>query len=87
MEEGSFVFRVEDNFNSVLFISHPNVFPLLFKIPSSVVLKVEKLQRDFLWSRFGGGKRDHLVIWDIVCRTKEFGGLGLGKTSLRKRAL
>ena len=43
-------------------LSHiPTYFLSFFKIPSSVVLKVEKLQRDFLWSRFGGEKRDHLV--------------------------
>ena len=69
-------------------LSHiPTYFLSLFKIPSSIVLKVEKLQRDFLWSGFGGEKRDHLVSWDVMCRTKEFGGLGLGKTSLRNRAL
>ena len=69
-------------------LSHiPTYFLSLFKISSSVVLKVEKLQRDFLWSEFGREKRDHLVSWDVVCRTKEFGGLGLRKTSLRNHAL
>ena len=27
------------------------------------------------------------MVWVFVCRTKEFGGLGLGKTFLRNRAL
>ena len=27
--------------------------------------KIERLQRDFLWSGVGEGKRDHLVCWDV----------------------
>lgn len=33
----------------------------LFKIPSSMGIKIEKLQRDFLWSKVRAGKRDHLI--------------------------
>ncbi|RVW91468.1 Transposon TX1 uncharacterized 149 kDa protein [Vitis vinifera] len=33
------------------------------------------------------GKRDHLVRWDIVCRPKTIGGLGLGNISWRNLAL
>ena len=36
---------------------------------------------------FGEGKRGHLVGWDLMCRLKEFGGLGLGKIALRNQAL
>ncbi|RVW25086.1 hypothetical protein CK203_115319 [Vitis vinifera] len=36
-----------------------------------VAAKIEKLQRDFLWSGVRDGKRDHLVSWDIVCNPKE----------------
>ena len=49
--------------------------------------KIEKLQRDFLWSRVGEGKRDHLVNWDVVCNPKVKGGLGFGKISLRNLSL
>ena len=45
------------------------------------------MQRDFLWSSSGGGKMDHLVRWDLVCRLKEFGRLGFVKISLRNQAL
>lgn len=46
------------------------------------------MQRDFLWLGavfFGWGgcvKKDRHISWDIVCRPKEFEGLGNGKTSL-----
>ena len=47
----------------------------LFKMPSSVVNKVEKLMRSFLWEGVGEGKRDHLVKWERVANSKEEGGL------------
>ena len=62
-------------------------FLSLFKIPTLVALKIEKMQRGFLRSRFREEKKDHLISWDVVCRPKEFGGLGIGKISLRNHAL
>ncbi|RVW30353.1 Transposon TX1 uncharacterized 149 kDa protein [Vitis vinifera] len=35
----------------------------------------------------GEGKRDHLVRWDVVCKPKTIGGLGLGNISWRNLAL
>ena len=69
-------------------LSHiPSYFLSLFKIPVSVAAKIERLQRDFLWSRVGKGKRDHLVSWDAVCKPRVKGGLGFGKIPLRNHAL
>ena len=43
-------------------LSHiPSYFLSLFKIPASVVAKIERLLRDFLWSGVGECKRDHLI--------------------------
>ena len=65
----------------------PYYFLSLFKLPASVAAKIERLQRDFLWSGIGEGKRDHLVRWDVVCKPKAIGGLGFGNISLRNLAL
>ena len=45
------------------------------------------MQRDFLWSGAGEGKKDHLLRWEDVCISKEQGSLGLGKIYLRNHAL
>ena len=69
-------------------LSHiPSYFLSLFKIPTSTASKIEKMQRDFLWSGAGEGEKDHLIIWDVVSRPKELGGLGFGKTFMRNIAL
>ncbi|WJZ97307.1 hypothetical protein VitviT2T_015918 [Vitis vinifera] len=39
----------------------PCYYLSLFKLPASVAAKIERLQRDFLWSGIGEGKKDHLV--------------------------
>ena len=65
----------------------PCYFLSLFKIPALVAAKIERLQRDFLWSGIREGKRDHLVSWDVVCKSKAKKGLGFGKIVLRNVAL
>ncbi|RVW71380.1 putative ribonuclease H protein [Vitis vinifera] len=65
----------------------PCYYLSLFKLPALVAAKIERLQRDFLWSGIGEGKKDHLVRWDVVCNPKERGGLGFGNISLRNLAL
>ena len=58
----------------------------LFVISSNVILRLEKLQRDFLW---GGGelqRRPHLVNWSIVCLDKKDVCLGVRKLSSLNKA-
>ena len=59
----------------------------LFPLPRKVKIILEKIQRDFLW---GGGnleRKIHLVNWDIVCSSKEKGGLGIRSLSNFNKAL
>lgn len=51
--------------------SIPLYFLSLFNIPVGVALKIEKTMRDFLWSNGGESRRDHLVNWEVCCRSKE----------------
>ncbi|RVW69473.1 Transposon TX1 uncharacterized 149 kDa protein [Vitis vinifera] len=58
-------------------------FLSLFKIPTSVVAKVERMQMNFLWSGVGEGKRDHLVSWD-VCVSEGKRGFGDWEDSFKE---
>ena len=67
--------------------SLPTYFLSLFTIPISVVRRIEKLQRDFLWGGMGDEVKHHLVGWDKVCTPKEVGGLGVRSLILTNKAL
>ena len=56
-------------------------------LPRVVRLRLEKIQRDFLWGRGGLEKKPHLVKWSIVCLDKKRGGLGVRCLSKLNRAL
>jgi hypothetical protein len=56
-------------------------------MPASVVLHIEKLQRDFLWGGLGEEKRFHLLRWDKVCLPLQNGGLAIKNLRLFNQAL
>jgi hypothetical protein len=60
----------------------------LFRLPSNVRVKIDKLWRKFLW--FGGNptrKKSYcLVVWKLVCRSYNQGGLGIINLKLMNKA-
>ena len=44
-------------------------------MPGKIVMIIEKMMRDFLWEGSGEAKKDHLINWEIVSRTKVKGGI------------
>ena len=67
--------------------SLPVYFMSLFLLPRKVRMRLEKIQRDFLW---GGGaldQRPHLVRWNLVCLERKKGGLGVRNLALMNKAL
>ena len=59
----------------------------IFRMPSAVVKRLEKLQRCFLYGGRLREKKAHLVNWDVVCSEKRQGGLGLRKLTLLNEGL
>ena len=73
--------------DKVTLASLPIYFMSLFRMPRRVRLRLEKIQRDFLW---GGGaleNKPHLVKWDIVCLNKRKGGVGVRHLNSLNKAL
>jgi len=71
----SFVGRVT-LLNSVL-SSIPLYYLSLFKISVSVGKTIKGIQRDFLWGWGQEGRKIACVKWDLICKSKEEGGLGV----------
>ncbi|KAG2411395.1 hypothetical protein I3760_Q000600 [Carya illinoinensis] len=65
----------------------PTYFLSLFPIPASVAVRIEKLQRDFLWGALEEEFKFHLVKWEQVCRPLSGGGLGVRNLRTFNRAL
>ena len=59
----------------------------LFRMPVSICSRLEKIQREFLWSGSSLAKKTHLVNWKTVCTEKKKGGLGLRRLSILNKAL
>ena len=57
--------------------SLPTYFLSILPIPRKVANRIEKLQRDFLWSGISGDSKLNLVKWAEVCRPVQVGGLGI----------
>ena len=57
--------------------SLPTYFLSLLPIPAKVAKRMEKSQKDFLWSGIGDERKLHLVIWSTICRPVKNGGLGI----------
>ena len=59
----------------------------LFRMPVSICKRLEKIQREFMWSGGSLKKKIHLVNWKTVCTEKKKGGLGLRRFSILNKAL
>nr|GEX78415.1 hypothetical protein [Tanacetum cinerariifolium] len=59
----------------------------VFILPNHVLLNIEQLMRQFLWSHGSSGKGKSKVSWEIVCLPKHEGGLGIRRLKSFNSAL
>ncbi|GKU94128.1 hypothetical protein SLEP1_g7656 [Rubroshorea leprosula] len=62
--------------NSVL-DSLPVFWMLVYLIPKGTILLLDQIRRRFLWGGTEGGKKINWVKWEVVCKDKKKGGLGV----------
>lgn len=71
----------------VVLSSIPFFFMSIFKMPISIVKRIEKMQRDF----FGGDgvlkRKIHSIDWVTVCKNKKNGGLRIGHMLQKNNAM
>lgn len=53
----------------------------------SIVNRIEKLERDFLWQGREEKRKFHLLEWRSICQPKKMGGLGIRPLKLVNQAL
>ncbi|CAA7032614.1 unnamed protein product [Microthlaspi erraticum] len=59
----------------------------IISLPKSIIGKLDKVSRSFLWGSSTEQRKQHLLSWQKVCRPKEDGGLGIRMTADMNRAL
>ena len=57
--------------------SLPTYYLSLFIVPKAVVVRLERIQRNFLWGSSVECFKYPLVAWENVCLPRELGGLGI----------
>ncbi|GKV39902.1 hypothetical protein SLEP1_g47602 [Rubroshorea leprosula] len=62
--------------NSVL-DSLPVFWMSVYLIPKGTILLLDQIRRRFLWGGTEGGKKINWVKWEVVCKDKKKGGLGV----------
>jgi len=72
--------------NSVL-SSLPIFMMSFFEIPKCVLKRLDFYRSTFFWQGNSDKKKYHLAKWDILCRPKDQGGLGIADLSITNKCL
>ena len=56
-------------------------------VPITILAKLEKEYKPFLWGHSGESRGLHLISWDHVCAPKKYGGLGITSVYQKRQAL
>ncbi|XP_057418742.1 uncharacterized protein LOC130712948 [Lotus japonicus] len=67
--------------------SVPLFLMAVFKAPIKVIGEVEKILRSFLWGKEENGRKIAWILWSLICKSHEHGGLGLGFVGWKNKAL
>lgn len=49
----------------------------MYLLPKTTVKSLDKQRRTFFWQGGGQKRKYHLVKWEIICKSKKKGGLGI----------
>ncbi|KAK3224465.1 hypothetical protein Dsin_011490 [Dipteronia sinensis] len=67
--------------------SIPIFYMSAFKMPVGVAQKIKRIQRSFFWGDGVEKRKIHTVSWEMLCRGKDKGGLGISRMLDKNRGL
>ena len=65
----------------------PIYFLCTLSLPKGILQQLERIMRQCLWRGNTDNPRQSLAAWDLVCRPKKFGGLGVLNLGIQNEAL
>jgi hypothetical protein len=57
--------------------SIPIYLPPFFKFPKWAIDLINSHMANCFWDDYHGHSKMHLANWDLICMSKEYGGLGI----------
>ncbi|KAH1114716.1 hypothetical protein J1N35_008094 [Gossypium stocksii] len=72
--------------NAVL-SSLPIYFLSIFQAPATVINKIDKIRRNFLWGRVGSVNKMLRIKWSLICLPKNKGGAGVVDIRFKNKSL
>lgn len=67
--------------------SLPNYYLFVFSMLVSIKKKLDSIHSRFMWGGTVEKRKIHWVAWDLVCKPKQLGGLGIVDLRLKNKAL
>lgn len=67
--------------------SIPLYYFSIFKCPKQIIVRLEKLIKDFLWKTNKEGRGPNPIQWEMVAKYEAMGALGLGNLASKNCAL
>ncbi|KAI0526865.1 hypothetical protein KFK09_002457 [Dendrobium nobile] len=68
-------------------LSYPSFHSTNSLVPKQVLYKIDKLCKDFIWNKCDGNVGLHYVSWDLMCKPRKWGGLGISSCSKKAEPL
>lgn len=65
----------------------PIYFMSIFQAPVSMIKKINKIRRNFLWGSTEGKRKIAKVSWKQICKLKEKGGVRVVNLVVKNKAL